>query len=142
MSETLMRWEIGIDVGGTFTDFFALDTASGEVRLHKRPSTPSNPADAIIHGLKELCAAAGIEAPQISRIIHGTTVATNALIQRRGGRVAVITTRGFRDLLEIGRQIGGLHRLTSKLGGRAEQHPMEAVPPFPSIGIEYHPDRQ
>ncbi len=99
-----MRWQIGIDVGGTFTDFFALDAVSGEVRLHKRPSTPANPADAIVEGLKELCAAASIETAEISRISHGTTVATNALIQRRGGRVAVITTRGFRDLLEIGRQ--------------------------------------
>jgi N-methylhydantoinase A len=88
---------IGVDVGGTFTDFYAEDSA-GKVRLHKRPSTPANPAEAILAGVEEL-GLAGLE-----RLSHGTTVATNALIQRRGGKVALVTTKGFRDLLEIGRQ--------------------------------------
>jgi N-methylhydantoinase A len=97
-------WLIGVDVGGTFTDFFALDGSNGAVRVYKRPSTPENPASAIVEGMRELCAEAAIDPASIERICHGTTVATNALIQRRGGKVALVTTKGFRDLLEIGRQ--------------------------------------
>ena len=99
-----MSWLIGIDVGGTFTDFYALETKDARVRLFKRPSTPANPAEAIVEGLGEMMAEFGIDAQDIGRISHGTTVATNALIQRKGGKVALITTKGFRDLLEIGRQ--------------------------------------
>ncbi len=99
-----MSWLIGVDVGGTFTDFFACDARSDVVRLFKTPSTPDNPAAAIADGLGELCKLFAIDAASISRLCHGTTVATNALIQRKGAGVAVITTRGFRDLLEIGRQ--------------------------------------
>jgi N-methylhydantoinase A len=100
-----MVWSIGVDVGGTFTDFHAFDETTGTVRVFKTPSTPDNPAAAILAGLAALCDSAGIAADTIVRLSHGTTVATNALIQRRGARVALITTEGFRDLLEIGRQI-------------------------------------
>ncbi len=100
-----MGWTVGVDVGGTFTDFCAVDDSSGAVRLWKRPSTPENPAAAIVSGLQELSAAHGIPLEQVTRFAHGTTVATNALIQRRGRPVAMVTTRGFRDLVEIGRQI-------------------------------------
>ncbi len=99
-----MPWLVGVDVGGTFTDFFAYDDASRSVRLYKRPSTPGNPAAAIVDGLAELCREFAIDPSAVARISHGTTVATNALIERRGGTVALITTKGFRDLLEIGRQ--------------------------------------
>jgi N-methylhydantoinase A len=99
-----VAWLIGIDVGGTFTDFYALNTADGDVKLFKRPSTPANPAEAIVLGLRDMMAATGIAAADVARLSHGTTVATNALIQRRGGKVALITTQGFRDLIEIGRQ--------------------------------------
>ena len=99
-----MAWLIGVDVGGTFTDFFAFDDETRTVRLYKRPSTPENPAAAIAEGLREMCREFGIAPREVARVCHGTTVATNALIQRRGGKVAVITTKGFRDLLEIGRQ--------------------------------------
>ena len=99
-----MAWLIGIDVGGTFTDFHARDEATGEVRRFKHPSTPDNPARAILDGLDAMCAEHAIAAGDIARISHGTTVATNTLIQRNGAPVALITTRGFRDLLEIGRQ--------------------------------------
>ena len=98
------RYRIGVDVGGTFTDFYALDETRGAVHTGKRPSTPDNPARAIIEGLQELAARHGIDLGELRRLSHGTTVGTNALIQRRGGRVAMVTTRGFRDLLEIGRQ--------------------------------------
>lgn len=99
-----MAWTIGVDVGGTFTDVFAVNEATGDIRLWKRPSTPDNPARAIASGVQELAAEHGISLEDVSRLAHGTTVATNALIQRRGRPVALITTRGFRDLVEIGRQ--------------------------------------
>jgi len=97
-------FRIGVDIGGTFTDFHALDEATGAVYTGKRPSTPDNPARAIIEGLRALAARHSIDLGALRRLSHGTTVGTNALIQRRGGQVAMITTRGFRDLLEIGRQ--------------------------------------
>ena len=99
-----MTWTIGVDVGGTFTDFYVLDEASGAAHTGKRPSTPDNPARAIVDGLLALASRHGIDLAGLRRLSHGTTVGTNALIQRRGGDVVMITTRGFRDLLEIGRQ--------------------------------------
>ena len=99
-----MTWSIGVDIGGTFTDFFAEDTVSGRVVLAKRPSTRDIPGRALLLGLGDL-AAEGVPLDDVVRLAHGTTVATNALIQGRGGRVALLTTAGFRDLLEIGRQI-------------------------------------
>ena len=100
-----MTWFVGVDVGGTFTDFYAFEENEEIVHVHKRPSTPIDPADAILAGLDDLARDHGVKPADISRFAHGTTVATNALIQRRGANVALITTEGFRDLLEIGRQI-------------------------------------
>lgn len=99
-----MSWIIGVDVGGTFTDFFAYDENAGTSRFWKRPSTPSNPAEAIIDGLLELSKAHGVPLAEVSRLCHGSTVATNALIQRTGADVTLVTTKGFRDVLEIARQ--------------------------------------
>lgn len=95
---------LGIDVGGTFTDFALTVPGRREQFLHKEPSTPDEPDRAIASGIETLLASHGLRAEDISRIAHGTTVGTNALIQRRVGRVALVTTAGFRDLLEIGRQ--------------------------------------
>ena len=100
-----MVWFIGVDVGGTFTDFYAFDVERGQERVYKTPSTPDDPAAAILAGLDALKEMASIPADDIARFGHGTTVATNALLQRKGAPVALITTDGFRDLLEIGRQI-------------------------------------
>lgn len=100
-----MSWTVGVDVGGTFTDFYVLNTSTQDVLVHKRPSTPDDPSRAILSGLAELAEAFGIDIGEVSRFAHGTTVATNALIERSGGTVAMITTKGFRDLLEIGRQV-------------------------------------
>jgi len=94
-----MSATLGVDVGGTFTDFFLMDEASGETRTLKVASTPDDPSRAILQGLRALTPAGNL-----SLLAHGTTVATNALIQRRGGKVALVTTAGFKDLLEIGRQ--------------------------------------
>ena len=99
-----MTWAIGVDVGGTFTDFYAYHPQSQAVHVGKRPSTPDDPARAILEGLAELAERFSIDLASLVRLAHGTTVGTNALIQRRGGRVALLTTAGFRDLLEIGRQ--------------------------------------
>jgi N-methylhydantoinase A len=100
-----MGWMIGVDVGGTFTDFFAFDDETDRIVLHKVPSTPVNPAEAVIAGLRDLASRHTIDLAAVTRLSHGTTVATNALIQRRGGKVALVVTEGFRDLIEIGRQI-------------------------------------
>src|SRR5262245_2541384 len=90
---------VGIDVGGTFTDLTAVDEATGRVVVTKVPSRPRHEADAVLAGL----AALGIAARDVRRLVHGTTVGTNAVLQGRGARVAVLTTAGFRDLIEIGR---------------------------------------
>ena len=88
----------GIDVGGTFTDLVAVDEETGAIQLAKVPSTPSDEARAVLEGLEGLA-----PAHRVRRIVHGTTVATNAILQRRGARVGLVTTAGFRDLIEIGR---------------------------------------
>jgi N-methylhydantoinase A len=100
-----MGWTVGVDVGGTFTDFYVRSSATQDVLVHKRPSTPDDPSRAILAGLSELAEGFGVDVEGVSRFAHGTTVATNALIERSGCTVAMITTKGFRDLLEIGRQV-------------------------------------
>ncbi|NDA09134.1 MAG: hydantoinase/oxoprolinase family protein, partial [Alphaproteobacteria bacterium] len=100
-----MSWVLGVDVGGTFTDFSIRDDSTGNVFIHKRPSTPEDPSRAIIEGFEELLEKVSLDGSAVTRFAHGTTVATNALLQRKGGRLALVTTSGFRDLLEIGRQV-------------------------------------
>src|SRR2546426_1696169 len=90
---------VGIDVGDTFPDVTAVDGASGRVVVTKVPSQPNNEAAAVLAGLDAL----GIDGRGVRRLVHGTTVGTNAILERRGARVALITTAGFRDLIEIGR---------------------------------------
>ncbi|MFM8678984.1 MAG: hydantoinase/oxoprolinase N-terminal domain-containing protein, partial [Alphaproteobacteria bacterium] len=98
-------WRVGVDSGGTFTDICLVDQATGEVRVWKVSSTPDDPSRAIAGGVVEgLDKAAGATGRDVSYFGHGTTVATNALIQHRGVRTGLVTTDGFRDLLEIGRQ--------------------------------------
>ena len=87
-----MAWLIGVNVGGTVTDFYALDEERGVAFVHKTPSTPDNPTQAILDGLDALSADKGLPLEDIGRLSHGTTVGTNALIQRIGGSVAVIIT--------------------------------------------------
>ncbi|MCC7426664.1 MAG: hydantoinase/oxoprolinase family protein [Alphaproteobacteria bacterium] len=94
--------EIGIDTGGTFTDVACRD-AGGAVRRTKIPSTPKDPAEAILAALAHARDAWGIAPGAIRRFVHGTTVATNAVLERKGARTALLTTEGFRDVLEIGR---------------------------------------
>jgi N-methylhydantoinase A len=96
---TIIR--IGVDTGGTFTDF--VYERDGRVELFKLPSTPSDPSLAIQQGLARICAETGAQLSEVE-VVHGTTVGTNALLQRRGARIALITTKGFEDVLVIGRQ--------------------------------------
>jgi N-methylhydantoinase A len=97
-------YRIGIDVGGTFTDFTLIDERAGGVKFHKVPSTPHDPSEAIARGIAEMLQAHRIAAADVSHVGHGTTVATNLIIERKGATVGLITTSGFRDILEIGRQ--------------------------------------
>ncbi len=94
-----MSYRLGVDIGGTFTDV-VLEGPEG-LTSTKVLTTYAAPEDAIIDGLQQVCAKAGIDAGQISQIIHGTTLATNALIERRGAKTALITTEGFRDVIEM-----------------------------------------
>ena len=90
---------VGTDVGGTFTDLTAVDARTGRVVVTKVPSRPRQEAVAVLAGLQAL----GIASAEVRRLVHGTTVGTNAVLERRGARVALLTTAGFRDLIEIGR---------------------------------------
>jgi N-methylhydantoinase A len=90
---------IGVDVGGTFTDFVIFDPRDGTHRHHKLPSTPGAPSEAVIRGLGDL----GIQLADVERLIHGTTVATNTIIQRAGAVTGLIASEGHRDMLEIRR---------------------------------------
>ena len=94
---------VGIDIGGTFTDLMLYDTTSGAVEVHKLRSTPDDPGRALVQGLAELCEKAGVAAADIAALFHGTTVATNAVLEHRGAEVGMITNRGFRDIVHIGR---------------------------------------
>ena len=96
------NYEIGVDIGGTFTDVILIDP-SGRVNSHKLLSTPDNFSNAMIKGIEQICARANIEPSSITKIVHGTTVVTNACIEMKGAKVGLLTTQGFRDILEIGR---------------------------------------
>jgi len=98
------RYRIGLDVGGTFTDLFMLDEDTGAVWQHKLPSTPQQPDLAPLAGIREILQKAGVTGAEVAFVGLGTTVATNALLERRGAPTGLITTAGFRDLLEIARQ--------------------------------------
>ncbi|MBH61603.1 MAG: methylhydantoinase [Alphaproteobacteria bacterium] len=100
-----MDIHVGIDVGGTFTDVAVNVPAANRFIHFKLPSTPGEPDRAIVAGVAQALSENGLNPEDLVRLSHGTTVGTNALIQRRCGRVALVTTEGFRDLIEIGRQI-------------------------------------
>ncbi|MBR0642991.1 methylhydantoinase [Roseomonas hellenica] len=96
------RYRLGFDIGGTFTDFVLLDAATGAIRLHKCLTTPQDPADGALEGIRAICADAGIAIADVGALLHGTTLVTNALIERRGAQLGLLTTKGFRDTLEFG----------------------------------------
>jgi N-methylhydantoinase A len=95
--------ELGVDVGGTFTDFIGVDL-EGRVYVHKHLTTPADPSEGVLAGAERLAARVGSDLGATQRIIHGTTLVANSLIERRGARTALVTTAGFRDTIEIGRE--------------------------------------
>ncbi|MEM7496551.1 MAG: hydantoinase/oxoprolinase family protein [Pseudomonadota bacterium] len=99
-----MGYRIGADIGGTFTDIALVDADGERLEIGKLPTTPEAPDDAVIDGIGALLARTGIPAAEIAHVVHGTTLFTNALIERKGAVTALITTLGFRDAVEIGRE--------------------------------------
>ncbi len=95
---------IGVDVGGTFTDIIMTDTTIGQQVVHKVPSTPDSQDAAVAKGINEILEQNRVNANEVGLIVHGTTVATNAMLQRKGAHVILLTTAGLEDILEIGRQ--------------------------------------
>lgn len=105
-----MSYRLGVDVGGTFTDLFLVDEASGGVFTAKVPSTPADQSVGVLHGIERVCAQAGIDPRAIDHVMHGTTVATNTVLTGTGARCGLVTTKGYRQVLQIARSFvpGGL----------------------------------
>ena len=105
-----MGYRLGVDVGGTFTDLLLFDTQNGAFWRHKTPSTPHDSSEGILNGVTAICAAAGIGPASIDYFLHGTTVATNAVLEGKGARVGLVTTEGYRHIMQIARSFvpGGL----------------------------------
>ncbi len=95
---------VAVDIGGTFTDVTLQNAATGQAWRAKTPSIPADPSQAFINGVRLALEAAGAQAASINRVLHGTTVATNLILEGKGARAALVTTQGFRHVLEIGRQ--------------------------------------
>ena len=105
-----MSYRLGVDVGGTFTDLLLFDDQTGQSFKTKVPSTPDDPSRAVVNGTRDICEIADITADQIDYFLHGTTVATNAVLEGKGARVGLIVTEGYRQILQIARSYvpGGL----------------------------------
>lgn len=104
MTNNAVGVRVGVDIGGTFTDLLIYDAHAGAFHVGKTLTTPDDPSRAVMTGLTAALEAAGIDAALVSGIVHGTTLVTNAIIERKGVATALLTTRGFRDALEIGRE--------------------------------------
>src|SRR5690606_138313 len=94
---------IGVDVGGTFTDFVLADAATGRITIYKEPSVPQDPSVSVERGLPRLLERAGKKPEDVRLIVHGTTIGLNAIIQRRGAKMGLVVSPGMRGVLEIGR---------------------------------------
>ena len=105
-----MGYRLGVDVGGTFTDLLLFDTASGHFWRHKTPSTPHDSSQGVLSGVRTITAEAGVDPADIEYFLHGTTVATNAILEGKGARVGLIVSEGYRDIMQIARSFvpGGL----------------------------------
>ena len=105
-----MGYRLGVDVGGTFTDLLLFNVETGAFWRHKTPSTPHDSSEGILHGVAAICSDAGVAPQDIEYFLHGTTVATNAVLEGKGARVGLVTTEGFRHVLQIARSFvpGGL----------------------------------
>ncbi|HJU24665.1 MAG TPA: hydantoinase/oxoprolinase family protein, partial [Casimicrobiaceae bacterium] len=94
---------IGVDVGGTFTDFIFVDEEKGDVAVYKTPSTPRDPSIGVMNGVNQLCLSTNSPLETIDNLFHGTTIATNLVLQHDGVKTGMVTTEGFRDIIHIGR---------------------------------------
>ncbi len=105
-----MKYRLGVDVGGTFTDLLLFDQKTGNFWRHKTPSTPHDSSEGILAGVSAICDQAGVSPSEIEYFLHGTTVATNAVLEGKGARVGLITTQGYRQIMQIARSFvpGGL----------------------------------
>ncbi len=105
-----MAYRLGVDVGGTFTDLLLFDDATGQTFRSKVPSTPGDPSEAVVSGTRGICETANIDPGVIEDFLHGTTVATNAVLEGKGARVGLVVTEGYRQVLQIARSLvpGGL----------------------------------
>jgi N-methylhydantoinase A len=105
-----MAYRLGVDVGGTFTDLLLLDEESGRFWRHKTPSTPHDSSEGIMAGVEAICGQAGTSPSAVEVFLHGTTVATNAVLEGKGARVGLVTTEGYRQVMQIARSLvpGGL----------------------------------
>ncbi|TWF79327.1 N-methylhydantoinase A [Pseudonocardia hierapolitana] len=105
-----MSYRLGVDVGGTFTDVLLVQEATGATWRAKTASTPADQSVGVLTGIGKVCAEAGIELSDVAQVLHGTTVATNAILEGKGATVGLVTTRGFRQVLQIARSFvpGGL----------------------------------
>jgi N-methylhydantoinase A len=105
-----MTFRLGVDVGGTFTDLLLVDESSGQTYMAKVPSTPEDSSVGVLNGIDRICDESDIDAKKVAQVMHGTTVATNAVITRKGAKVGLITTRGYRQVLQVARSFcpGGL----------------------------------
>ena len=105
-----MSYRLGVDVGGTFTDLLLFNDDTGESFKTKVPSTPDDPSRAVVGGTKDICEIADIDASEIEYFLHGTTVATNAVLEGKGARVGLVVTQGYRQIMQVARSLvpGGL----------------------------------
>ena len=98
-----MAYRLGVDVGGTFTDLLLVRDETGDLHRVKTPSTPADPSEGVLNGVKRICDESGVSPVDLAYIMHGTTVATNALLEAKGARVGLITTQGFKQILHLAR---------------------------------------
>src|SRR5438046_10750638 len=98
-----MGYRLGVDVGGTFTDVLLFDDVKGAVWRTKTPSTPHDSSEGILNGVEAICTASGVSAEEIAVFLHGTTVATDAVLEGKGARVGLVTTERYRQLMQIAR---------------------------------------
>lgn len=105
-----MSYRLGVDVGGTFTDLLLINDETGASYTAKVPSTPGDPSEAVLNGIEKICRTSGVGPREIRYVMHGTTVATNAILTRRGAKVGLVTTAGYKQVLHIARSFvpGGL----------------------------------
>lgn len=105
-----MTFRLGVDVGGTFTDLLLIDESSGRTYMAKVPSTPEDSSIGVLNGIDRICEESDIDTSEVSQVMHGTTVATNAVLTRKGAKVGLITTKGYRQVLQVARSFcpGGL----------------------------------